>query len=52
MATASGDNDQHELLPGHELEDQQGSAAPDAGPPIIVYPIAAGLFSPHAGRPR
>ena len=29
QACASGDVDQHELLPGHELDDLQGSAAPD-----------------------
>jgi hypothetical protein len=30
QASASGDDDQHELLGVHELDDQRGSAAPEA----------------------
>ena len=30
QASASGNDDQNERLPGHKLDDQQGNAAPDA----------------------
>ena len=52
QASASGDGDQHELLPGHELDDQQGSAARMRRPPMIIYPIPVGLFFPRGRSPK
>ena len=51
QASASGDDDQHELLPGSWMISRWVPRRMWR-PPMIVYPIPVGLVSRAAGRPR
>jgi hypothetical protein len=52
QASASGDDDQHELLPGHELDDQQGSAAPDVAATYDHLPDSGWAGFPRGRSPK
>ena len=52
QASASGDDDQHELLPGHELDDQQGSAAPDGAATYDRLPDPGWAVLPRGRSPK
>ena len=51
QASTSGDDDQHELLPG-TLDDQQGSAAPDAAATYDRLPDSGWAVLPRGRSPK
>ena len=52
QASARGNNDQNELLPGHKLDDHQGSAAPDAAATYDLLPDFGWTGFPRGRSPN